>query len=209
MEQTIGYAVGVIICVIAVYWFIDFLGRMGKEQDTEENTDEVDKNTQAAAEEPASKSENPAGQPEELATRKLLIQTLTTLNCHYSERDEATVCFTYQGENFLATATDDSVFVSILDPWWFTMPKSGDIEDFAKMRRAVNYVNSLGGCCTFYTFDDEEDLIVLNTSLTILFLPEIRSLDKYLTSILDAFFTTKHNVLNEMAKLGVKVNDYY
>jgi len=39
--------------------------------------------------------------------------------------------------------------------------------------------------------------------------PEIRSLDKYLTSILDAFFATKHNVLNEMAKLGVKVNDYY
>ena len=80
----------------------------------------------------------------------------------------------------------------------------GDIEDFARMQKAVNLANCKGTCTVLYTYNEEEGLIGVHSRKNIIFVPQITELDKYLASVLDGFFKIQRLVLSEMDKIKNK-----
>ena len=165
------------------------LYRYYKQNQTEEETDEV------------KSTESESSAISQCATRKLVFQTLKKMGCEYSEEDELRIHLTFQGETFIIDASDDCLFINVYDPWWFDLPMNGDIEDFARMQKAVNIANCKGTCTVLYTCNDEEGLIGVPSRKNIIFVPQITELDKYLASVFDVFFKTQRLVLAEMDKL--------
>jgi hypothetical protein len=135
------------------------------------------------------------------ATRDLVLSTLDKMRIEYSEEDELRIRLTFQGETFMIDAHNDCLFINVYDPWWFDLPMHGDIEDFARMQKAVNLANCTGTCTVLYTYNEEEGLIGVHSRKNIIFVPQITELDKYLASVFDAFFKTQRLVLAEMDKL--------
>ena len=135
------------------------------------------------------------------ATRDLVLSTLDKMRIEYSEEDELRIRLTFQGETFMIDAHNDCLFINVYDPWWFDLPMHGDIEDFARMQKAVNLANCTGTCTVLYTYNEEEGLIGVHSRKNIIFVPKITELDKYLSSVFDAFFKTQRLVLAEMDKL--------
>lgn len=165
------------------------LYRYYKQNQTEEETDEV------------KSTESESSAISQCPTRKLVFQTLKKMGCEYSEEDELRIRLTFQGETFIIDASDDCLFINVYDPWWLDLPMNGDIEDFARMQKAVNIANCKGTCTVLYTYNDEEGLIGVHSRKNIIFVPQITELDKYLASVFDVFFKTQRLVLAEMDKL--------
>ena len=95
------------------------------------------------------------------ATRDLVLSTLDKMRIEYSEEDELRIRLTFQGETFMIDAHNDCLFINVYDPWWFDLPMHGDIEDFARMQKAVNLANCTGTCTVLYTYNEEEGLAEL------------------------------------------------
>ena len=137
----------------------------------------------------------------QFATRELVLSTLDKMGCEHCEEDELRIRLTYQGETFMIDAHNDCLFINVYDPWWFELPMHGDIEEFARMQKAVNLANCKGTCTVLYTYNDEEGLIGVHSRKNLIFVPQITELDKYLASVFDCFFKTQRLVLAEMEKL--------
>ena len=138
------------------------------------------------------------------ATRNLVFSTLDKMRCEHVEEDDIRIGFTYQGENFVIDAVNDSMFINVYDPWWFELSMNGDIEDFSRMQKAVNLANCEGTSTVIYTYNKGEGLVGVHTKKNILFTKEISELDKYLTGVLESFFRTQRFVVSEMDKLKNK-----
>ena len=138
------------------------------------------------------------------ATRDLVFTTLKKMGCEYCEEDELRIRFTFQGETFIIDANNECLFINVYDPWWLELPMDGDIEDFARMQKAVNLANCKGTCTVLYTYNEEEGLIGVHSRKNIIFVPQITELDKYLASVLDGFFKIQRLVLSEMDKIKNK-----
>lgn len=140
-------------------------------------------------------------QKKNYATRNLVFSTLDKMRCEHVEEDDIRIGFTYQGENFVIDAVNDSMFINVYDPWWFELSMNGDIDDFSRMQKAVNLANCEGTNTVIYTYNKAEGLVGVHTKKNILFTKEISELDKYLTGVLESFFRTQRFVVSEMDKL--------
>ena len=80
---------------------------------------------------------------EKLGTKELATKVLREIGCTPQEMEDGRIRFDYQGITFLMEADDEDKFVNLIWPWCYSISKF-DIDDFARLRQAVNEMNARG-----------------------------------------------------------------
>jgi len=135
-------------------------------------------------------------------TRELFMETLTEIGCQYElseEENDDRIFFNYQGEHFLAGVNNDSFYVHIYDTYWGHV-ELYDIDEFSRLRKAVNESNKTSGVTTFYDIDEAGKNVDVHSKSIIPFMPEIPNLGAFLRVELNEFFRAHQCVGMEMAK---------
>ena len=138
-----------------------------------------------------------------IGTRDLFLETLTKIGCQYElaeEEDDNRIFFAYQGEHFFVIATNDAKVINIYDTHWGHI-ELYDIEEFARLKKAINGSNLNYSVTTVYTIDEAGNNVDVHCKSTILFVPQIPDIEDYLRWALNEFFRAHQYVGNEMARL--------
>ena len=133
-------------------------------------------------------------------TRHMLLWIIRKQGWEHKEIDENRLTLNYQGETFIVETTSDNSYITIRDPWWYDLPMDGDIEDFARLQKAINRINAFAPCTVLYTLDEEERRIGVHSSKNMIFVPQIPHLENYLTTTLNDFFKVQRAVLVEIER---------
>ena len=136
------------------------------------------------------------------STRELFMETLTEIGCQYELSDEEnddSIFFDYQGEHFFAGVSNDSFYVHIYDTYWGHV-ELYDIDEFSRLRKAINESNKTGGVTTFYEIDEVGKNVDVHSKSIIPFMSEIPNLGAFLRVELSEFFRAHQCVGMEMAK---------
>jgi len=192
----VGFVIVAALSVVA-YW----ANKEPEERDKGKECPEGDSGTTDDKE-----PQNPAEIPNReivLETKDLVFETLKQMNCECEEREDGSLVFTYQGENFIIEASNDCLFINLLDVWWYELSTFCDLKEFANMRKAVNEVNLHANCTVLYTVNTEREKFALHTRKNMIFIRQIPDLKGYLESTLSDFFQVKREVLLEMEKLNL------
>ena len=138
---------------------------------------------------------------ENKGTRDLFLETLTKIGCQYEiDPDDDSICFGYQGENFVASATNEGWYVRIWDTYWGHV-ELYDIDDFSRLRKAVNNSNLNCATMTVYTINEERNTVDVHSKAVFPFMSQMPDLEDYLRNELGDFFNAHRLVSNEMVKL--------
>ena len=139
---------------------------------------------------------------EKKGTRDLFLETLTKIGCQYEigEGDDDRIYFAYQGEHFFVNAHYDWRYIQIWDTHWGHV-ELYDVDEFARLKKAINRSNLNNSVVTVYTIDEEGKNVDVHCKSIILFVSEIPELENYLRLELGEFFRAHQFVGNEMAKL--------
>ena len=136
-------------------------------------------------------------------TRDLFLETLSKIGCQYElgegEEDKDKIYFAYQGENFTASANNEGWYVHIWDTHWGHV-ELYDIDEFARLKKAINFSNLNCATMTVYTIDKAGSNVDVHCKSVIPFIPQIPELENYLRGELNDFFRAHHLVGNEMEK---------
>lgn len=138
----------------------------------------------------------------DMGTRDYFLKTLTKIGCQYElgeGEDEDKVFFAYQGENFTASVSNEGWYVHIWDTYWGHV-ELYDIDEFARLKKAINLSNLNCATMTVYTVDEAGSNVDVHCKSVIPFIPQIPEIDKYLRGELNDFFRAHQYVGNEMAK---------
>ena len=136
-----------------------------------------------------------------IGTRDLFLETLTKIGCQYEVNPEdGSINFGYQGENFVASATNEGWYVRIWDTYWGHV-ELYDVDEFSRLRKAVNHANLNCATMTIYTIDEEGKTVDVHCKSTFPFISQMPNIDDYLRNELGDFFNAHRLVGNEMAKL--------
>ena len=155
--------------------------------------------------EQADNVDNSEEQWEKVPTRVLLMRTLMSMRCDpLAEENTGRIIFNYQGERFFANCSNESPFITLYDVWWYQISMDADIEEFARMQKAVNYVNAYANCTALYSAHEEERAFGLHLKKDIPFIVQIPDVEVYLKSMLDDFFIAQRAIITEMEKSKVK-----
>ena len=134
-------------------------------------------------------------------TRDLFLETLTKIGCQYEiDPEDGNILFAYQGEYFVASATNEGWYVRIWDTYWGHV-ELYDVDEFSRLRKAVNHANINCATMTVYTINEEGKTVDVHCKSVFPFMPHMPDLEDYLRNELGDFFTAHHLVGNEMAKL--------
>ena len=138
-------------------------------------------------------------------TRDLFLQTLTNIGCQYEigEGEDDRIMFAFQGENFVADATNEGCYVHLWDTFWGQV-ELYDIDEFTRLRKAVNAANINCATTTVYSINEAGSSVDVHSKKSILFLPQIPQIENYLRSELSDFFRAHQIVGYEMAKMREK-----
>lgn len=140
---------------------------------------------------------------EQKGTRDLFMETLTKIGCQYElsdEVDDDRIFFAYQGEHFFVNAKNDWRYIQIWDTHWGHV-ELYDIDEFTRLKKAVNGANLNNSVTTVYTIDEAGSNVDVHCKSIILFVPQIPDIENYLRIELNEFFRAHQYVGNEMAKL--------
>jgi len=136
-------------------------------------------------------------------TRDLFLETLSKIGCQYElgegEEDSDKIYFAYQGENFTASASNDGWYVHLWDTHWGHV-ELYDIDEFARLKKAINLSNLNCATTTVYTIDEASSNIDVHCKAVIPFISQIPEIENYLRGELNDFFRAHQYVGNEMAK---------
>ena len=179
----------VLLLVLGAYvLFCYYQGRDGEaENDNEREGQETDR-----------------GELLRIPTRVLVMRTLRNMGCEPVVEDgSGYICFDYQGEHFRIEAANDCPSINVYDLWWHAIPIDADIEEFARLRKAVNLVNGSASCTVIYTPDQEEEEIGVHSKKNMLFISQIPDIELYLQAVLNDFFKVQRWVLTEIEKQKV------
>ena len=142
-------------------------------------------------------------------TRDLFLETLSKIGCQYElgegEEDSDKIYFAYQGENFTASASNDGWYVHLWDTHWGHV-ELYDIDEFARLKKAINLSNLNCATMTVYTIDEEGSNVDVHCKSVIPFIPQIPELENYLRGELNDFFRAHQLVGNEMEKQRIAEN---
>ena len=141
--------------------------------------------------------------PEEEAkgTRDLFLETLTEIGCQYEiDPEDGNILFAYQGENFVASATNEGWYVRVWDTYWGHV-ELYDIDEFSRLRKAVNYSNLNCATTTVFTINEEGNTVDVHCKSVFPFMSQMPNLEDYLKNELGDFFNAHRLVSNEMVKL--------
>ena len=137
-------------------------------------------------------------------TRDLFLETLSKIGCQYElgegEEDSDKIYFAYQGENFTASASNDGWYVHLWDTHWGHV-ELYDIDEFARLKKAINLSNLNCATTTVYTIDEAGSNIDVHCKAVIPFISQIPEIENYLRGELNDFFRAHQYVSNEMSKL--------
>ena len=129
------------------------------------------------------------------------METLTKIGCQYEiNPEDDSISFAYQGETFVASATNEGWYVRIWDTFWGHV-ELYDVDEFSRLRKAVNYANLNCATMTIYTIDEEGKTVDVHCKSTFPFIPQMPNIEDYLRNELGDFFNAHRLVGNEMAKL--------
>ena len=147
---------------------------------------------------------------EKMGTRELFMETLTKMGCQYeigeNEGDEeGDIRFGYQGEYFAVRASNKNPFIQIYDTHWGHV-ELYDIDEFARLKKAINESNIRNSVTTVYTIDEAGSNVYVHCKSVILFIPEIPDIADYLRLELHEYFRVHETINLEMAKLREKEN---
>ena len=136
-------------------------------------------------------------------TRDLFLETLSKIGCQYElgegEGDSDKIYFAYQGEHFTASASNDGWYVHLWDTHWGHV-ELYDIDEFARLKKAINLSNLNCATTTVYTIDEAGSNIDVHCKAVIPFISQIPEIENYLRGELNDFFRAHQYVGNEMAK---------
>ena len=79
-----------------------------------------------------------------------------------------------------------------------------DVDEFSRLRKAINLSNLNNCVTTIYTIDEEGKNVDVHCKSTVLLIPQIPEIDNYLRIELNEFFRAHQFVGNEMVKLREK-----
>ena len=190
-----------VLGAIAMYFIVSFIYKWWKERRDANNKIDITKETV--------KQENEMENTEQIekativGTRDLFLETLTKIGCQYEfaeEEDDDRIFFAYQGEHFFVNAKNDWRYIQIWDTHWGHV-ELYDVDDFTRLRKAINGSNLNNSVTTIYTIDEAGKNVDVHCKSIILFIAQIPDLENYLRLELDEFFRAHHYVGNEMAKL--------
>ena len=138
---------------------------------------------------------------EKRGTRDLFLETLTKIGCQYEiDPEDEYISFGYQGENFVASATNEERFVRVWDTFWGHV-ELYDADEFSRLKKAVNHANLNCSTMTVYSINEELKKVDVHCKSVFPLMPQMPDLDDYLRTELNDFFTAHHLVGTEMAKL--------
>lgn len=140
----------------------------------------------------------------EIKTRELAISVLKDIGADLTDIGKERIQFEYQGITFLMDANDDCYFVNIIWPWCHTFNKF-DIDEFSRVQRVVNEINSYDSITVFYGISDSDD-VLLHMRKNLIFVPQIPQINEYLRSILRSFFQTARTLEFEIEKSRLQEN---
>jgi hypothetical protein len=148
---------------------------------------------------------------EKEGTRDLFLETLSKIGCQYElgegEDDSDKIYFAYQGENFVASASNEGCYVHLWDTHWGHV-ELYDIDEFARLKKAINLSNLNCATMTVYTIDEAGRNVDVHCKAVILFISQIPDIENYLRGELNDFFRAHQYVGNEMAKQRETENSY-
>lgn len=134
-------------------------------------------------------------------TRDLLLETLTQVGCQYEiDQEDGRIYFAYQGENFQADASNDRLYITIWDVFWYRMGLQ-DIDEVSRLRKAVNASNLRNAVTTVFTISDEEKTMDIHCKSVFIFTSQIPDIGNYLKVELHDFFRVHHFLYSEMERL--------
>ena len=137
-------------------------------------------------------------------TRGLFIEILKKIGCQYEiDKEDNRILFAYQGEHFVAETTEEGLYVHIWDTHWGHV-ELYDIDEFTRLRKAINTANLNCATMTVYTIDEDAKTVDVHCKSTFPFLPQMPDLGNYLRGELNGFFRAHQLVGNEMTKLREK-----
>ena len=139
-----------------------------------------------------------------MGTRDLFLETLTKIGCQYvieedENVEEGDIRFGYQGEYFVVRASNKTHYIQIYDTHWGHV-ELYDIDEFARLKKAINESNIRNSVTTIYTIDEAGSNVDVHCKSVILFVPEIPNIDAYLRLELSEYFRVHETINIEMAK---------
>lgn len=192
MDNAILHALVMLAGIFGFYWLIDSLANRNRQQEEEENgTDE---------EPEVSTTSEKLGEKLPVHTHQLVMGTLRQMGCNPREMEGSLIAVEYQGMNFVISAVDDYLFVDVNAPWIYAIPMDGELEEFARMQKAINLLNQHEAVTLFYTFNQESGEIGVHAKKNILFMEEVPNLSAYLASVFSAIFRVQRDLLSEIEK---------
>lgn len=128
----------------------------------------------------------------EWETKDLCIKVLKRLNCEIEQDSELEerFYFLFQGEAFFIDAKAGSPMIQIWDSWWMEVPLE-NLDEMARVRKAINYVNLRSTNTLVFTINEEENKFIVHTKKTCPFIRDIPDLDDYMKAMLESFFYTQ------------------
>lgn len=193
----------VLILVVVIGFFVNNYMK-GRELDT--NVETIDVNAgqyNRAIEEVKSENNNMEYKKmeEKKGTRDLFLETLRKIGCQYeiSEAEDGDINFGYQGEYFMVRASNSNRFIHIYDTHWGHV-ELYDIDEFARLKKAINESNLRNSVTTVYTIDEAGSNVDVHCKSVILFTPEIPDIADYLRLELSEYFRVHETINVEMAK---------
>ena len=135
---------------------------------------------------------------ETISTRQLVLNAIERIGSEPKYTEEGRIQFEYQGIVFLMEAVNDCMFVNLIWPWCHSFSKF-DIDEFARVRQVINYINARG-TATVFCGETDSDEIAVHIKKHFLFVSQIPNLDEYLRLMLDSFFRTTRTLDVEIEK---------
>ena len=136
-------------------------------------------------------------------TRVLVMRTLRNMGAKPELDEKENFRFQYQGEHFMIEADNYCLFINVYDLWWYHLSTYCDVEEFARMQKVVNLINSYSSCTVLYTINKEAEMIGVHSKKNMLFIQQIPNLEGYLASVLDVFFKVQRTVITEIERMKV------
>jgi hypothetical protein len=138
---------------------------------------------------------------ERKGARDLFLETLTKIGCQYEigEGEDGDINFGYQGEYFVVRASNNNRFIHIYDTHWGHV-ELYDIDEFARLKKAINESNLRNSVTTVYTIDEAGSNVDVHCKSVILFTQEIPEIVDYLRLELSEYFRVHETINMEMAK---------
>lgn len=208
MPAIVGLLMIIIFSVAIVKWF------SGKENNQEETatslpdsgepTKAMEQETTKAMEQETNKTEKMEEKKINTGSRDCFLETLKKLGCQYEiDEEDERIQFAFQGENFVADATNEGCYVHLWDTFWGQV-ELYDIDEFTRLRKAINTSNTNCSTTTVYSINEAGSSVDVHSKKSILFLPQIPQVENYLRSELGDFFRAHQIVGYEMAKMREK-----